>query len=468
MNYKVRLTTLLDALFVIVVCTISYGLMQTNLGDDISPWVGRIGLLVIIWCAITDHRENNKWFTFIFMFEASFYVFTLGQSFLCGLGLEIGTVNQYKREPVADVNTAYIFSILCLMFMHLGILAYLHKPIRERVDDQMDYSNSMKTIGLGILPFAFVTAMIELYQLFVAYRASGYAAAYASLSGTTSWAKIPSLIADYFPYVLFLLLIAYKDDKTMKKVFAGGIIGLTLANFAIGNRSEPICYIVALMWIGLENAENRHERKRKMLLSGVVVLVLMLVIPIIGQTRNSGGLSISGIIDGLTGENSALDLICETISSLGYSVFPTIKTMQLIPECYPFHYGQSYLFAILGIFPNIFSGTHIAVQYAALAQWLMKVLNMTYGPGYSTPAEAFYNFGWYGILFMPIIGIGVSRLLDERNAKTNELRTFMIVGCFIVLFSVPRRDTLTALRELVFYVGAVALAAKMLVKRAAK
>lgn len=468
MKYKIRLTTLIDALFVMVVCAISYGLMQTNLGENISPWVGRLGLVVMIWCAITDHRENSKWFTFVFMFEASFYVFTLGQSFLCGLGLEIGTVNQYKREPVADVNTAYIFSILCLLFMHLGIQFYLHKRVRERVDDQIDYSSPMKTIGLGILPFAFIAAMVELYQLFAAYHASGYAAAYASISGTTSWAKASSYIADYFPYVLFLLLIAYKYDKTMKKIFAGGIIGLTLANFAIGNRSEPICYIAALMWLGLENADNRHERRKKLLLSGIVVLVLMLVIPIIGQTRNSGGLSISGIIDGLTGEDSALDLVCETISSLGYSVFPTIKTMQLIPERYPFHYGQSYLFAILGILPNIFGGTHVSVQYAALAQWLMKVLNMTYGPGYSTPAEAFYNFGWYGILFMPIIGIGVSRLLDERNAKTNALRTFVSVGCFIVLFSVPRRDALTALRELVFYVGIVEIAVKMLAKRAMK
>ena len=61
--------------------------------------------------------------------------------------------------------------------------------------------------------------------------------------------------------------------------------------------------------------------------------------------------------------------------------------MQLIPSMYPFHYGLSYLFAVVGLIPNVFGGTHISVQHAALAQWLMRALNMTTGPGYSMPAN---------------------------------------------------------------------------------
>ena len=199
-----------------------------------------------------------------------------------------------------------------------------------------------------------------------------------------------------------------------------------------------------------------------------VILVIMIIIPIIGQTRNSGTLNMNGIMAGIAGEDSAFSLIFTTISNLGYSVFPTIKTMQLIPKTYPFHFGQSYLYAILGILPNVFGGTHISVQYAALAQWLMRALEMTYGPGYSMPAEAYYNFGWLGFLLMPILGAGISRLLDERNSKGDALKTFVIIGCFIVLFSMPRRDTLTALRNLVYYVWLIWIATKLLRRRATK
>lgn len=469
MSFKVRHTTLLDALFIACICVASYFLLQTELGENYSPWIGRMGIVVMLWCIITNHRENNSWFSLITMFEASFYIFVLGQSFLCGVGIENSIYNQYRREPVLDVNTAFVFNILCLLFLHTGVLYYLNKPVRHSdKKTQIDYTGSMRTVGWILFPFTLVSAVAELYRLFVVYRASGYRAAFASLSGTTSWAKMFSLIGDFFPSVLFLLFIAYRDNKSIKKLIAGGIVLLSIANFAIGNRSEPICYLVALMWLGLQNTEKRRERRKKILIFSAVILGVMVLIPIIGQTRNSGDLNINGIIGGLAGEDSAFSLIFTTISNLGYSVFPTIKTMQLIPNTYPFHYGQSYLYAILGILPNVFGGTHISVQYAALAQWLMKALGMTYGPGYSMPAEAYYNFGWFGFLVMPFIGAGISFLLDERNAKSNALQTFIIIGCFIVLFSIPRRDTLTALRNLVYYVGLVALAVKLLIKRSSR
>ena len=135
-----------------------------------------------------------------------------------------------------------------------------------------------------------------------------------------------------------------------------------------------------------------------------------------------------------------------------------VKMMQLIPYAFNYHYGQSYFFGLLGIFPNIFGGTHIAVKYAGMAGWLMRTLDMSFGPGFSAPAEAYYNFGWFGIIALVVIGYIIAKFLNENRDDLGNLGTFAQVAAFIVLFSFPRRDVLTISRGLAFYVGLLCLA----------
>ena len=423
-----------------------------------------MGLIVIVWCGISLYQYTGRWFTLVYMFEVSFYIFTLGQSLLCGLGVENGKYNQYAREAVVDVNTAYVFTILCLITLHIGILWYINRKnnkleyLKKETNLELrkyesKYSGIMKSVGWVFFAISIVPYIFESYKLLRAYSISGYAAAFSSISGTTSWSKAFSLIADFFPFILFMLYIVYIEDRVVKKCLALLIFLVTIYNLAIGNRCEPICYRMAYLWLNNKMALSKSQERRTTIIAICAVLFLMLIIPVIGATRNTGELSVNTVLSSLVGEDSFISTIFETISNLGYSVFPTIKTMQIVPNTEGYHWGQSYLYALLSVFPNVFGGTHISVKYAALAQWLMKTLGMTYGPGYSMPAEAYYNFGWAGILAMPIIGCIISKLLYENDKNLTDLKLFSIVGAFIVLFSIPRRDTLTAVRELAYYVG---------------
>lgn len=463
-EFKISKTLFGHLIIAVILIVVSASLLETRLSTEYNVWIGRLGLLVIIWCGSSLHKSTGKWFTLTYMFEISFAVFTFGQSIICGLGMENGTFDQYNREPVVDVNVAYIFTIICLICLHIGVLCYSESNHRKKKrlfslpEDHCDgdYSAIMKPLGIIIFVLSVIPFLYESIRLVSVYRVAGYAEAYSSISGATSWSKIFSLVADYFPFSLFLLYIGYRNDRVIRKISAFTIIGISLLNFAIGNRSEPICYLVALVWLNNRIAASGAQKRKTAIIAVITVLILLMIIPVIGETRNTGELSIDTILNSFTGESSVLDTVAETVSNLGYSVFPLIKTMQLIPERFGFHYGESYFYALLSIFPNIFGGTHVSVSHAALAQWLMRTLGMTYGPGYSIPAEAYYNFGWAGVLVMVVLGWIIARLLYE-NEEASNLKLFTAVACFIVLFSVPRRDTLTAIRNIVYYVGLIYL-----------
>jgi oligosaccharide repeat unit polymerase len=449
---------------ILVSAIVAFVVIKDGAGNTYNALIGWMGIVVLIWCALSSKVHYKSYFSLVFMFEISFYILTLGQSMLYALGIPLNsTLDLYIGNPTATVNKAYLFTIFCLLLLHLGILTYSgdrKKAIRftfgshkhkERIE--IDYTKAMRTAGWILFPITLICYGYQAIQLFSVYSVAGYRAAYISITGVTSWGKIFDLIGYYFPFVLFLLLAAYRNDGRMRNTIMTFILLIVLFNFAIGNRSEPICYAMAALWFYKRYSETKMQRRRATVMMVVGAFVIILIIPIIGETRNTGELSFDIVVNSLTGKNSLFSTIQNTIIGMGWSAFPTIKTMQLIPSQFGYHFGQSYFFALLSVVPNLLGGTHISVMYAGLPQWLMNVLHMNYGPGFSMPAEAYYNFGWFGVVVAPFLGYLIAKILDERQKDESAMRTFVLMGGFIILFSFPRREMLTVIRNITYNLG---------------
>lgn len=437
--------------------------------SDYNQIIGILGLLIIAWCVISIRIKHKRFLVLVLLFELSYYILTSGQSFLYALNIPLqSTLDLYLSEPTIDVNTAYIYNYLCLMMFHVGLLSEMTKKYRLilgktiKSEEKHDYTATMQTIGWIIFLFSVIPYFMGRRSLYVAYSNLGYRAAYLNTGGTTSWAKITKMIGPYYVYSVFLLLVSYKDDKIKRSFFTGIVMFISLLNFMVGNRSEPICYMFALFWFKGKYPTTDSGKKLTSIMLVIFIVSLFIVIPIIGATRNNGTLSIETILDSLVGTESALNMVKDTFIGLGWSAFPLIKTMQLIPNSISYHYGESYFFALLSVFPNLVGGTHISVKYAGLPAWLMNTLKMTYGPGFSMPAEAYYNFGWFGIIVFALLGRIISRLLREDIDDKNLLSVFSKIGLFIVLFSVPRREMLTSIRNSVYDIGFIYVAVKIL------
>lgn len=447
-----------------VACIISHRIIEQGAGSEFNQTIGLLGLFAFLWCGFTICVRTGTMFSLVFMFEFAFYILTLGQSFLYGLGIDLdSTLDLYLQNPASQVNRAYLFSICCLLALHIGILLYSPQRRRKKRNDaSVDYTRSMKTVAHIGLPIAFIAYAYQMVSLFSVYSASGYSDAYESISGTSLFIKLVNIIAKFFPFLLFLLLAAYRDNKRKRLPIIITLLFISFLNFAIGNRSEPICYIMAVLWFYRRYAENKAEKRRAARWLMITALLLLIIVPIIGEARNTGELSLATVLNSFSGTESAIEQIKKTIISMGWSAFPTIKTMYLIPSLYNYHYGQSYFFALLAIIPNIFGGTHIAVKYAGLPQWLKKALHMSFGPGFSMPAEAYYNFGWMGIAAMPFLGLLIAKILDESAEKESAMRLYVMMAGFVILFSIPRREMLTAVRTFSYYIGIVYLAVRFI------
>lgn len=90
---------------------------------------------------------------------------------------------------------------------------------------------------------------------------------------------------------------------------------------------------------------------------------------------------------------------------------------RLVPQSINLKLGQSYIASFLARVPSVLLGGYSLTKYANLSQWLMETLNMSYGPGFSMHAEAYYNFGLLGIPFMFFIGWFYSKLISNNFIK---------------------------------------------------
>ncbi len=461
-NKRTRL--FLSTFIVIASCSCALiWVSSSGAGAHFNQIIGVIGLIIIGWCIVSSRIMYGKFFSLILMFELSFYTLTAGQSVLCALGIPLNsTLDLYRFDSAVTVNNAYIYTFFCIILFHLGTMTKLFGKKHSFENDDWkrnlkatnrpDYSNAIRTIGWIVVVVSIVPYVYQEIMLLNSFQTFGYKESFSLISGSTSWSKILSVIGEYFVFGLFMLLAGYKDSE-FRFFPAVLIVIISFTNFAVGNRSEPICYIVALLWFFKTYAKSRTGRKITSLIMIIGSCLLVLVIPIIGQTRNNGTLGLESISSAIYGKESVLNAIKETFITLGWSGYPLVKTMRLIPKDFPFHYGQSYFFALLSIVPNILGGTHISVQYAGLPEWLKKTMGLSFGPGFSMPAEAYYNFGWFGILLMVLFGRIVSLLLSEIEDREDALESFCKMGLFVVLFSIPRREMMTAIRNGVYFVG---------------
>jgi hypothetical protein len=109
------------------------------------------------------------------------------------------------------------------------------------------------------------------------------------------------------------------------------------------------------------------------------------------------------------------------------------------------------------IIPNFLSGlgvVHPASTYASLARWLQNALNISWGPGFSMPAEAYINMGWLGIIPAVITGIVIGKVLIPKESnisgRISKYSLLLTLGVFINCISMPRRDLVNPLRNILY------------------
>ncbi len=317
-------------------------------------------------------------------------------------------------------------------------------------------ANITLTIGQIFLYISILPVLVTAIGAIQVAKAGGYGSLYEQ-EAVTGLAGSAAVIADFiFPGVF--LVIAGGSRKPRLRIFAVIYIVLyTCAKLVIGTRGAAVMPLLAMMWLW----DSVVRPLPRALLISFSALMLLVVFPVIGASRNEVAgvdlLSVEFLTKTLTGVNNPL---VASISEMGFSATTIGWTMELVPKVRPFALGMSFLVAIITLIPNVFSsGRHPALTmsgYDIPDFWLVGEIDQDFANrggsfGFSFIAEAYLNFGWFGIILLGGIGFLFSRFV-QWAIEDRDPAKMAIIAIFVSFFLFyPRGSAQMVFRPFIWY-----------------
>jgi oligosaccharide repeat unit polymerase len=282
--------------------------------------------------------------------------------------------------------------------------------------------------------------------------AGGYIASFQSES-LTGVSAGPQVIGMFIvPACLFLL--AGAKGRRRERTTAAIVIGLyTLVQLSLGDRSGAIMAACAFGWLW-HQCEGQIKARW---LIGAGLVVMMVIVPIIRETRGLAGPDRMKLE---TLKNAYLSIenpIVSSISEMGGSMATIAHTYTLVPGTRAFDNGTSYAYAALTVVPNLFWNVHPTISHGTAQHWLVQTVDPYVaarggGLGFSGVAEAYLNFGWVGVpIVLGLVGFGMGRLTTWASRGANPRQLAMVAAFTAFVLKFPRDETASLVRFFAWY-----------------
>lgn len=421
--------------------SISLFLFLLNISYDIKLFIfSWIGNLILVWGINLFRKIKNTLINPYTFFYLSYFFFSFGQVFLYSFGVEYERFNLIRISSNDEILYYCLYFLIGTPFFLLGALKAVKKDITEKRNTihsnsiNKDLAYSLKVIGW----LMFVTsAPIYLRNLFSNILMSmlyGYGSIYetATISEGALFSNVFESLGMWFIPSLFMLLVVYKNTYIIKRLILFLLILISIGIFIVGTRSESMAIILTLIY--LWDAEVKKMKKRNKFVLAILVLLVILSLPVIQSFRGLDNKTIDNFLITFSTMQDNNNLIVDILGELGGSMHPWLLVNRLMPETYSFRLGQSYIASFLAIIPSFLLGGVSFTKYARLSGWLQSAANMSYGPGFSILAEAYYNFGWFGLPILYFIGWLYFKFLSNNMLK-GEILKYKNLFSAIALFS---------------------------------
>ncbi|MFJ8524752.1 O-antigen polysaccharide polymerase Wzy [Bacillus cereus] len=388
-----------------------------------------IGNLVIVYCLVSWWKLTNTFFHPYVMFLLALYIFTYGQAFLKSFGMSYEKYDLYELFNEGELLKAQIFTCIAISFIHLGALLSLKKKVN--FIPNMNEEIKEPALKMAVRGVAWILVLCTLYFYFyqqinnaIITTVYGYGSLYGNAIESSSVQNITNSLRMFFIPGIYLLFIAYKNNWYIRKMVIIIIVCSVALSFIGGSRTEGIAIIMSFSWLYHIHI-NRFNFKKLIPVMAIGLFILTLV-PTFSQFRDIANKDLSSFLI-LYGTSLQDNPIKASIGELGGSMFPLIQVMKIQPDFSPFMWGESYVNAITSMIPAILTGGEPIVPRISLANWLMDILGMNYGPGFSLIAEAYYNFGWLGSIFLIIIGYSFGKLFNLNSINKDKQILFNVL-----------------------------------------
>lgn len=383
-------------------------------------------------------KENKNAFNPTFLFLLSFYFFQNGQLLLYALGIDFNDfyINTLKQHLI---NVCLFSSISAIIAGYSGIICQglrINNRDKEYAVDKYNKDSLHQAMWLGFLVTAIVAVPLVLIKMY--YAIGGGYSAVRIFEG-----QIPSIInfIEYMFMPFSVLYLSYFNQENTKMVKIITIIWLLLTSLC-GDRTTGISGLLILFYLNYIKTTPPKKKNNSNIFKIILVsLFLIIFVRVAYLFRTQNEISVSSFFD--------YHFVSGFISEIGFSCFPLFTMMNTVPYFEPYLKGKGYLQSLIGgLIPSFVDPTGtiktINSQSRIFESWqTMYFKQYSFGFGFSLNAEAYINFGWYGLIAIFIICIIVLSFLKNKNLKIKkdgwELYTTSIL--LFLWFTLPRRDS---------------------------
>lgn len=428
--------------FVFLLMVVLYAIYLLSLRESSfldSSTVVRISTLssLVIFCFELYYikQKQGSYFTPTIIFLIAYYLFQNGQLFLISFNVDI--TNLIANSLDDHTRDVAIFSGISNVVA--GYAAYIMiLPPSSKLRHNRAWGNEKSIAGYILFPLVISTlvAYILLYYKVVAFLSGGYYAVRAFES------TIPEFVGifDYFYFPFSLLVILYDSNRTRARFISRLLIIWLLVIALCGNRTTGLAGILTIVYVKFfclqTSGSFNHKNSSHWILfigAGLAIIALSVFIADVRVDRNN---------------NTESGLIESFISETGGSMTPLYTTMEVVPNQEPFLNGTGYFYSMVGgLLPSYLDPTgtvgEIVKKSRYNARWHDRYFSQyTWGLGFSLNAEAYANFGWFGLIAIFFVCYLIFYFLRFNHLNFHNKNEIYLSCVLLFLWAtLPRRDT---------------------------
>lgn len=373
----------------------------------------------------------GKYFSPLIIFILLFYLFQNGQLLL--YAFEISFNDSYLIVAKNHLYDITLFSsISALLAGFSGLLCSPAKCTQSIKVYKMDFLDDLIVLLAAKLGFIF-TAIVSIPLIllkFIVFMTSGGYNAVRQFEGS-----IPSIIGfvEYF-FIPFALLVIIYSQKTLKWVNVSLFFWLILTALC-GDRTTGLGGLLVIFY--LFYVQKKQYSKRNLVKLGIGVGSLVIISNFISNFRTQ----LSSPSD------VAKNVLVSTLSEFGFSFFPLYTTMKLVPFQENYLMGKGYIWSFIGGWiPSFLDPSGIITSINQKSRFYEAWQNnyffqYNFGFGYSLNAEAYANFGWWGLGMIWVLCLIICYHLSERHSKDSKWGMYKTMVLIFLWCTLPRRDS---------------------------
>ena len=418
-------------------------------------WIG-IFTTILTFIMIKNARKGFDFYSILISLT---FIFMFGQHLIYMLGI-------YPKDMIILTNRVsakalYNTGILvcyCIISLNIGYLLYSGKIATDinsktNINENENARIYMYKSGLFFFYLSLIPTTIELvtniYLTFTvgygerllnsAYKRSGIT----NITGIVSGFMVPSLLA---------LFISRKPKQ--KWPIIALIIYMVLYMLS-GSRINTMILLIGTLYI-----QNRYFSRlnfKKIVIYIISIVLIMFLFSVISTARKNVGYgndyfsTIQSSIENIAENNPVISALSEA----GYTFEATSTVIDNCPSNEPYNYGVSYLSGIVYILPNGLTGNYYNTIARSTDDTFKGYIN-AYGSGIGSSfiAEAYWNFGYFSLLLMVVLGFLLGKLCTKLNyaIESNDfVRIYIVTYSLIIISFYVRSDTRTFYRNFVWF-----------------